>query len=935
MDDGKSTKRIRFRVLGLFFVLTSVFLYPIFLGKVFFPGDLLYQWPPWSLSSATVLKNVLPINNPLLGDPVTAFYPWFTYFKEALHQGALPLWNPLVMAGAPFLANWQSGALAIENSFFYFLSTPLALNIHIFLKVFLALSFTYLFLRKLNLSREASIFGAIAYAFSAFFIVWLNWPQTRVAIWLPLILFTIEYLLEKPDFKRMAFVSLSMAAAILAGHPGTLVQVIIIVFAYSIIRIFLPADGQFLETRLPTLTGNQASGQELSKGKKMLFLAGGLALGFGLGAILILPGYEFMKESYQFTQRDSTDYLKLALGPGNLVLLFFPRFYGHLKDGIYVGPANFNEVSVYVGLLPLFFSLWAITSKDRLKNILPVATLAVFGSVMVYSLWPQSLLYKLPLVAMQPTQRYIFILTFALSVLGAFGFDAFLKDNNRFKRFVALGLIFVVATAITFYKMPPAIWPSYKKYFVLTLIPFAALFGVYIKQINNRFKWLMVGLLFADLFVFGFKLNSFIKPQYVYPDNAITSYINNDKSVKRVLPLVDTMLPNSLMPYSIGDLRGRDALISNRFNNFASLLNDKVSLPQMPNFVLPNKIDSKLIDFLNVKYIVSESPAGNTLPRRLISSNGFAEVYKGQSQGQTFVAEQDNLAGIGLLIGTFKMVENPATFKFSLFDSSGKAVRQKQIKASYLRDNSFYSVYFKPIEGSAGQKYKFTIEGPAVPKKLHIATYISNYDQYGRGNHLNNNTDQAGDMVFYIQYRNKTTKFKPVFRYKNLSVYKNARVFPRAFAANKPVVINKTSEALKLLSKEKIDLRSEVILNKKPAYRGKTNGFNGRQSVAITDYKPDNISIKANLGRKSIIIISDNYYPGWKAYVDGQEAPIYLANASFRAVAVKRGQHKVELVYAPESFRKGLIVTILSLLLIMSFVFWPLLNEKFRIKNEK
>ncbi|TET55101.1 MAG: hypothetical protein E3J54_00795, partial [Actinobacteria bacterium] len=332
---NEKTKRFKsFWIYALFLGLTSLFLYPIFFGKVFFPGDLLYQLPPWSLNNAKVLKDILPINNPLLGDPVTAFYPWYTFLSSAIRDGFFPLWNPLVMGGAPFLANWQSGALSLQNLIFYFINSPLALNINIFLRLFLSLSFTYLFLRKIKLSKEASVFGSLAYTFSAFFIVWLNWPQTRVAVWLPLILFSAEHLFEKTTVRRAAFVAAAIGGAILAGHPGTLVQVLFIFVFYSAYKLF---------------------SQKEERLNKALYLSASLTLGLGLGAVLILPGFEMMQNSFQYAQRGSTNYLDFSLSFGNIGLLFFPKFYGHLKDGIYLGPANFNEVSLYVGLLPLFF----------------------------------------------------------------------------------------------------------------------------------------------------------------------------------------------------------------------------------------------------------------------------------------------------------------------------------------------------------------------------------------------------------------------------------------------------------------------------------------------------------------------------------------------------------------------------------------------------
>ncbi len=908
MHGKKDNSRLKkFSVLGLFLILTSVFLFPIFFGKTFFPGDILHQLPPWSLSGSGKLKEILPLNNPLLGDPVTAFYPWYTFIGQAIKAGFFPLWNPLVMTGAPFLANWQSGALALQNLVFYVFKTPLALNINVFLKIFLALSFSYLFLRKLNLSREASVFGAITYAFSAFFVVWLNWPQTRVAVWLPLILLTVEHLIEKPDLQRSGYFSLATAAAVFAGHPGTLVQVFIVTFVYSVFRIF--ADKEKIVA-------------------KSFYMLVGFSLGLGIGALMILPGFEMMKNSYQYAQRQAVNYLDIGLRPNNLGLLFFPYYYGNLRDGVYIGRSNFNEISSYLGLLPLFFSFWAFTFTLKLKRLWPALFLAMFSIIMIFGFWPQVLLYKLPLIAMQPTQRYIFILTFALSVLGAFGFDAFFGEHKRGKRFIILGLLFVAVLFALSYKMNPVIWDIYKKYYFLMPLPFLAMVGVYIKKSTAMLKKMVIGLLVFDLFIFGIALNSYVKSEYVYPENPITSFISKDKTINRTLPLVDTMMPNSMMPYNIHDLRGRDALMSKSLVEFSNLIKDRYSQPQLPNFILPNKIESQLIDFLNVKYIVSEIPAGNTLPIRLISSNGFAEVYKGTAQSQSFKAKDDNLAGVGVLIGTFKRPVNPTIVVFKLLDDKGRTIRQKKFKAGYFRDNSYYYFNFKPVNQSMQKKFTFVLEGKTVPKKYRSAVYLSTIDQYPDGEHYDNGEKQKGDLAFYLQYRKSIPKFKPVYKYKSLTVYENKKVFPRVFSVTDSIVIKSSAEARKYLQDPKTDLHKTVVLSKKPSYYGKKTVYKGKERVKIESYKANSIKITANLPSKKFIVISDSYDRGWKAYVDGEPASINLANTSFRAIAVNKGRHKIELDYKPDSFRRGLMISLSSFLLVIGFIVLPRIRKK-------
>ena len=64
----------------------------------------------------------------------------------------------------------------------------------------------------------------------------------------------------------------------------------------------------------------------------------------------------------------------------------------------------------------------------------------------------------------------------------------------------------------------------------------------------------------------------------------------------------------------------------------------------------------------------------------------------------------------------------------------------------------------------------------------------------------------------------------------------------------------------------------------------------------------------------TFLVLSDTYFPGWKAYVDGKEEKIYRANYNFRAIPLRAGTHKVEFVYHPMSFTLGTVVTFLAIM---------------------
>jgi uncharacterized membrane protein YfhO len=70
------------------------------------------------------------------------------------------------------------------------------------------------------------------------------------------------------------------------------------------------------------------------------------------------------------------------------------------------------------------------------------------------------------------------------------------------------------------------------------------------------------------------------------------------------------------------------------------------------------------------------------------------------------------------------------------------------------------------------------------------------------------------------------------------------------------------------------------------------------------------------------LVLSDTFYPGWKAFVDGKEEKILRANYNFRAVPLTAGTHRVEFVYDPLSFKLGALTTFLGILgcLVIGFI---------------
>ena len=91
-----------------------------------------------------------------------------------------------------------------------------------------------------------------------------------------------------------------------------------------------------------------------------------------------------------------------------------------------------------------------------------------------------------------------------------------------------------------------------------------------------------------------------------------------------------------------------------------------------------------------------------------------------------------------------------------------------------------------------------------------------------------------------------------------------------------------------------------------------------RESVSISVSEPREVQIKARVPAPGYLVLTDTFYPGWRAYVDGIDTPIYQANYLFRAVPLNAGDHEVRFVYRPKSFAVGAALSLTFLLAVVA-----------------
>lgn len=150
-----------------------------------------------------------------------------------------------------------------------------------------------------------------------------------------------------------------------------------------------------------------------------------------------------------------------------------------------------------------------------------------------------------------------------------------------------------------------------------------------------------------------------------------------------------------------------------------------------------------------------------------------------------------------------------------------------------------------------------------------------------------------------------------------LSLYENPRALPRAFFASRVITVENEAGALEAMKGPGFDQASAVITGS-AGDQGEpdliSNHYeNGPPGEAlVTEDRRNRVAIEATSANGGLLVLSDNYYPGWKAFIDGERAEVLRANHTMRAVRVPPGTHVVSFDFVPEAFKVSAYVSLVG-----------------------
>ena len=748
-------------------------------------------------------------------DMADYYYPHQRFVSDAIHRGALPLWDPYVFSGFPISGDVQASLLYPPTVLSFFVPGAFPLRFKVvelvwILHVFLAGMATYLLGRKLALDRVGSLVAAMVFMFGGFFPMHAEHETwVKATAWVPLI---VLLYLEALSTRRVAFVlgaGLAFGMSILAGYTATSVYT-----AYLLLFLCLYQSARHIKSR------------EYSQVRTNLLLLGLVVLiGLGISAAQTLPAYEYLGQ----TLRGEREYSQSAVPgvtPLNILTMVIPGVFGMSKSlpagGPYLG-GDPTVTQLYLGLPTLALALAGLTSKNRYRGLfLSLSLVSIF--LASGSLFPVYRTYTslLPLLNLfrRPQAFYPFFVL-AIAMLGGMGATLLVQEGRRrgtklaaISLSVVAGLCAATACIAEYLRFLGTVsevqWLS-KLTQPLEYLSVAALDSLLVsgativlllavlsskQRITRYVQPMFIMLLFLDLYYANG--NQHFNCAQGNPDTVV--YERGAYDV--VLPGVDLIRGD----YLLGGYRiaiGPYFSYGGAWDNASNVIRVE-SLNGLSPFVLRTYaefvsaiagIDSSLLDLLNVRYLVSN---------------------------ESFLTADSD----------------------SDFDS-----RLQQTQGAYI-----YLMVGMPTED---------------------------------GLRLIDSTPDA----WYQLYERDT-------------------VLPRFFGVNQFEVIADKGLRLAKLQEPDFDPGRVVILE---------NPFGGElagnlQAVSMACYEPNGYSLVAEVDGGSIfLVMSEIFYPGWKAYVDGEPREILRVDHTFRGLYLEEGRHEVLVVFDPPAFKLGLLVSAVTL----------------------
>ncbi|MBT3255149.1 MAG: YfhO family protein [Deltaproteobacteria bacterium] len=911
-------------------------------------------------------------------------YPFRSFIAGCYAGGYVPLWNPYVFSGYPFVGDIASAilypfnialSLFVSDGFLKFKYVEYQGIFHIFL----AGLFMYCLMRSFKLDRLSACISAFVFMFSGFFIAHMgHLGMVNGAVWLPLVLLFLNKAFKENRIVWCIPCGIFLAFSISAGHP----QVpLLIIFAIGLYAVYRAVFAYMDEARFTDLF------------RPLVFFAVTLFIGFALNISQILSVSEFFSQAlvHRNSYAASTAF---SSHPRNLITLLVPFFFGNQSPQVVTGWGdwNYTEMAGYVGILPILLALLGGLFKKN-RDTLFFSALAVLSILLGFGGYTFLHVLNWLIVPgfdqVRCPARFVFLFDFSIAFLAGFGASFLFEELKEIHKDKFSGLTKVLMrifcgiiglTGLFYFGMVLGSAGLKGHQLFTNLVDNLVLFNVFLsfsllillwklKQsvTVNTLKTLAVFVILLDLFTFGWQFNAGPDPRPGFDESKLIRFLKEDPSIFRIAN--DGVFPADLpMIHRLQSISGYVGQMLARYSRATGMNDYTLKLPP---------IDHGIMNLLNVKYMVTSKDFRSHNFRKVFSDGNNAVFENTNLLPRVYTAKEIVFKEKGPEILNFIRNPNfePRQCVVLETDQMAKFKTNETMGLKFDQGHSPASAHIQKSQengGVAGGKRVenllfnrgFEEEGLKGWEKTNPDVF-KRFLQKGKKDGMDNNYVLFfnGDMAkkpgaYYVfQELGKAAgqKLKPdclyTLTFEGADTFKPGDSFAVKIRCFKDggehvdvVDIRSGLSSGGRFSWQKVQFKTSDSVDRvmlgiganvtggKEGLIAKIDNVNVREAHSdknqagndfryeFVQYSGNRLALNFHMPQGGMLVLSEIYYPGWKAFLDGKEKEIYKTNYLFKSIYAPEGNHHLELVFEPANFTFGMVFTI-SLLVLLLLLF--------------
>jgi len=864
---------------------------------------------------------------------------------QLLASGTLPLWNPYVFSGFPLFGQMQTAVLYPGNLFFYLLPPVAAMNWMMLLCYSAAALGTYAYVRAIGCTPFAAAFAGLTFGLGGFMPAHLGHVATpQGAACLGWLLWSLERLRTTARFRFVLAAVLVVAVAICAGHPPTPIYLLMVGGLYVACFGLLerPPVGRLRYVGLS---------------------AAAVAAALLLTAVQLLPTAELAAQGER-AELTFGAFASFSMPRLQLPMLLFPYFFGGGQSGTYWGAWNPGELTGYVGAAPLMLAAAALALVRRDRRAAFWAALAAFALVLVLGDGTPlaRLMYQVPVYRLFRAQaRNLLEFDFAVAVLAALALSA--APARALRRGAALVVAVAVLFAIVAVAAGPAIWGAFAVHTrgaehgpqlvaaastwnnPALLVPLAATAAAAAAVVALAHRPTATGaaLLLAvqalDLFVF----NTLMR----HPNTAAATVLEEPPHVRALRAVQGSGSVGRVTVTAAGELtadyrhalwgvelvNGYDPFMLSRYSEFA------LGMPYWGNLSLPVLARTpRVLDLLSSRYLVvlqQGSPDGWGIYRILPPGGRIDFVLRAPHVA-------DGVEAVTYLGHAVGVEQGAPVARVTLSDASGESevltLRAGEHTAEWSWSHPSVSSrarHARPadvVSGSTppgGEAYRAVLKAsrPLAVTRVSVESLRPHSTLAVDRLALTGAKGPPRSLTTLDAMRADTARWVARHETPWFSLLENRAALPRAWLVGRTTVLP-AADVLGAVHQGRLpdgrafDPRAEALVESGEAREHGPLGPDARVTVVAAE--PNAMDLASHAATPSFLVVSEIFYPGWRAFVDDTEVPIVRTNYVLRGIELSPGSHRIRMEFDPGSVRLGAAISAATAVLLVAVGVWRL-----------